>query len=104
MVVTDLQGFIDGDPLNRIGQYILTDPAISSVDMKFKPTDLGQYGIIKFFEKHECNTHCDGLKLNRRVVLPNGGNLLLPLAERVGTRGYPAPNQDPRKQTEWKNK
>jgi hypothetical protein len=42
MVITDLQGFIDGDTKNKIGQYILTDPAISSVDMKFKSTDLGQ--------------------------------------------------------------
>jgi hypothetical protein len=79
MVITDLQGFIDGDTKNKIGQYILTDPAISSVDMKFKPTDLGQYGIIKFFEKHECNQHCDELKLERKIKLPNGQDFELPL-------------------------
>ena len=71
MIITDLQGFKRGI-LNNKEEYILTDPAISSVDMAFKPTDLGQYGITKFFEKHECNSYCVIIGLNDNVLLLNG--------------------------------
>ena len=66
LLVNDLQGF------RRLNEYVLTDPAIQCIERQFTGTDLGQFGIVKFFEKHECNSHCELLKLSRKVKLPNG--------------------------------
>ena len=59
VLVTDLQGVCSSTG------YTLTDPAIQSGDAKlnvYGPTDLGKYGIVKFFQTHRCNELCRGLK------------------------------------------
>ena len=65
LVVTDLQG-LRQEKKEREGTYILTDPAISCVDRQFTSTDLGIFGIDKYFKLHRCNYHCTrDLKLER---------------------------------------
>lgn len=56
-LVCDLQG------VQRGSKYMLTDPAIHSLDGRFGGTDLGVVGMERFFENHECNVICDTLKL-----------------------------------------
>ncbi len=67
LIVSDLQGFKSGN-----GEYVLTDPAISSVVRQFTSTDLGGFGIMKYFEKHMCNSHCVDLGLTRNAGQPVG--------------------------------
>jgi hypothetical protein len=52
MLVCDLQGVKTDD------RYILTDPAICSVQQAFGITDLGEDGIRSFFADHECTELC----------------------------------------------
>lgn len=54
MLLCDLQG------VQRDGIYILTDPAICSIEQSFGPTDLGLKGIQNFFAYHKCNKYCRG--------------------------------------------
>ena len=84
MVVADLQGFRRGDFLNNKEEYILTDPTISCVESQFTSTDLGKFGIVKFFERHECNSHCNALKLKKNILLPNGIEITLPTRNKNG--------------------
>ncbi len=45
---------------------MLTDPCIHSNDVtRFGSTNLGDEGIRKFFESHNCNKFCDDLHLRR---------------------------------------
>jgi len=67
LIVSDLQGFKSGNE-----EYVLTDPAISSVVRQFTSTDLGEFGITKYFEKHICNSHCVDLGLTRNKCQPDG--------------------------------
>ena len=60
LLICDLQG---------VGKE-LTDPAIHSVEKVFGETDIGKYGIYKFFKSHECNKFCEQLKLR------NAGNMM----------------------------
>jgi hypothetical protein len=83
MIVNDLQGFKRGQISGE--EYVLTDPAISCIQRQFTGTDLGQFGIIKYFEKHECNTHCLKLNLSQTVILPDGRQIDLPLRAETGT-------------------
>ncbi|XP_022097544.1 alpha-protein kinase 1-like isoform X4 [Acanthaster planci] len=58
-LVSDLQGVY-----NKRG-YSLTDPAIQNGGLElnvYGPTDLGKYGIVKFFQTHDCNDWCKRLK------------------------------------------
>ena len=53
------------------GTFILTDPSISCVERQFTSTDLGIFGIDKYFKLHRCNYHCTmGLKLKRHTDQP----------------------------------
>ncbi|XP_022097593.1 alpha-protein kinase vwkA-like [Acanthaster planci] len=58
VLVCDLQG------VRRERSYTFTDPAIHSwVDHDlgfYGPTDLGVFGMIKFFQNHHCNHICRG--------------------------------------------
>ena len=54
LLICDLQG---------VGKEF-TDPAIHSVEKVFGDTDVGKYGIYKFFKTHECNIFCEQLNLN----------------------------------------
>lgn len=83
MIVNDLQGFRRGSKGKE--EYVLTDPAISCIQRQFTGTDLGQFGIIKYFEKHECNSHCKRLELSQKVILPDGRTIDLPLRVETGT-------------------
>ena len=51
-LLCDLQGAVYSDGV------VLTDPAILSCDQRYGPTDLGEKGIISFFEEHVCNEFC----------------------------------------------
>lgn len=46
-MVVDLQGMQGSD-----NNFVLTDPAIHSLDTKYGDGDLGVGGFIKFFETH----------------------------------------------------
>ncbi|XP_038062556.1 uncharacterized protein LOC119733047 [Patiria miniata] len=58
ILVTDLQGVYNGK------NYIFTDPAVHSMEKHgqkfghYGPTDLGMFGVVKFFQNHECNRLC----------------------------------------------
>jgi hypothetical protein len=82
LIVNDLQGFRRGQINGE--EYVLTDPAISCIERQFTGTDLGQFGIIKYFEKHECNKHCKELKLSQKVILPDGREIELRLRVETG--------------------
>ena len=84
MIVTDLQGFERYSLTENEEEYVLTDPALSCIEMQFNDTDFGQYGIIKFFNTHKCNDHCFKAFLNQTVKLPNSTVLELELEERDG--------------------
>ena len=70
LTVSDLQGLRKTSGAEKEGKFILTDPAISCVERQFTSTDLGEFGITKYFEKHMCNSHCRDLKLPRHVSQP----------------------------------
>lgn len=53
-VLCDLQGARDFS-----GGAIITDPAISSIDMSYGSAEMGLYGILFFFQEHVCNILCD---------------------------------------------
>ncbi|XP_038062574.1 alpha-protein kinase 1-like [Patiria miniata] len=61
ILVTDLQGVYNQK------SYVFTDPAVHSMDKRgakfgyYGPTDLGVYGVMKFFYDHKCNSLCKGL-------------------------------------------
>ena len=62
LVICDLQGV----------ENTLTDPAINSVEQIFGDTDLGKYGIYKFFKTHICNHYCEELDVEpSKKVLEN---------------------------------
>ncbi|XP_022097549.1 alpha-protein kinase vwkA-like [Acanthaster planci] len=57
-LICDLQG------VRTNSAYMLTDPAVCSCVQPFGaygPTDLGIFGVQKFFKKHVCNDLCSGL-------------------------------------------
>ena len=64
LVVCDLQGVRGGpgQPMHGGGRerfyYLLTDPAINSMEKKFGVSDMGKPGIQTFFYKHVCNDLC----------------------------------------------
>lgn len=53
LLICDLQG---------VGNNF-TDPSIHSIEEEFGNTDVGEYGIYKFFKSHECNKYCKKMKL-----------------------------------------
>lgn len=59
MMVTDLQGVVNGDV------FWLCDPAIHCDDkiLAFTKTNLGKGGYKLFFDTHVCNHVCKQLKL-----------------------------------------
>ncbi|XP_038062570.1 alpha-protein kinase vwkA-like [Patiria miniata] len=63
ILVTDLQGVYNQT------RYVFTDPAIHSIEIPrytfghYGPTDLGVFGVMKFFQNHKCNLLCDGLRI-----------------------------------------
>ena len=57
IIVCDLQGRYRSKP-SRKRRFELTDPAISSRQRRFGPTDLGEKGIDSFFANHRCNGFC----------------------------------------------
>ncbi|XP_022097540.1 alpha-protein kinase 1-like isoform X1 [Acanthaster planci] len=73
-LVSDLQGVY-----NRQG-FCLTDPAIQSGGSELNahgPTDLGKYGIVKFFQTHNCNKLCKGLKKAKISKVTPGDKVVL---------------------------
>ena len=56
-LVTDIQGV--RPKLEEI--YLLTDPAIHSVDERGGCLDHGESGILNFFATHECTSRCKDL-------------------------------------------
>ncbi|XP_038062566.1 eukaryotic elongation factor 2 kinase-like [Patiria miniata] len=63
ILVSDLQGVSNGT------SYTFTDPAVLSGGTQlgfYGPTDLGKYGIVKFFQKHICNELCE--RLNKPTI------------------------------------
>lgn len=61
-LLCDLQGVMRGDV------YMITDPAIHSLDQIHGPTDLGVVGMEKFFGGHKCNFMCQELGLSTNPV------------------------------------
>ena len=58
LMVSDLQGvWTKGDG----GGFILTDPAIISLNNSYGQTDTGAEGMLMFFYKHKCNQFCESL-------------------------------------------
>ncbi|XP_038062561.1 eukaryotic elongation factor 2 kinase-like [Patiria miniata] len=58
ILVSDLQGVMSDT------RYTFTDPAVLSGGTElgvYGPTDLGKFGIIRFFKSHSCNELCKGL-------------------------------------------
>ena len=55
VMVADLQGVC------RDNSYLLTDPAILSLDHSYGVTDMGVEGMVMFFLKHTCNAFCQNL-------------------------------------------
>ena len=62
LMVTDLQGF-----QFKNKEYILTDPSITCPSdlEKFSSTNLGEKGLMAFFNAHRCNSFCRKLKLKK---------------------------------------
>ncbi len=60
-MICDIQGVRKGT------KYVLTDPCVHSSREseigRFGPSDLGEEGMVKFFQKHVCNDLCRGLYL-----------------------------------------
>ena len=54
-VVSDVQG------VKKDEGYILTDPAVQSINSEYGSTDLGPYGILVFLAKHTHNKYCKDL-------------------------------------------
>lgn len=52
LVINDIQGVFNN------GKYILTDPAIQSVEKKYAGSDIGCYGLIVFLATHKHNDIC----------------------------------------------
>lgn len=44
--------------IRREEDYIITDPAICSLNKEYGPTDFGKDCIFNFFYKHECSEFC----------------------------------------------
>ena len=63
MVICDLQGH------HEEGLYILTDPAISSLNRGYGSTDLGALGILKFMYHHKCNEICSKFYFPRNTAI-----------------------------------
>jgi len=61
-LLCDLQG------VKRGNTYMITDPAIHSLDQIHGPTDLGVAGIERFLAGHRCNAICQELGLWRNPV------------------------------------
>ena len=58
LMVSDLQGvWTKGDG----GGFILTDPAIISLNNSYGQTDTGAEGMLMFFYNHKCNQFCESL-------------------------------------------
>ncbi|XP_038062815.1 alpha-protein kinase 1-like [Patiria miniata] len=61
-LVCDLQG------VRSSSGYKFTDPAVNSSGTQlgfYGPTDLGKFGIVKFFKNHRCNDMCRRLRKPR---------------------------------------
>lgn len=66
-MVCDLQGVY-----YTAGQkYILTDPAIHSQNGEFGMTDLGQVGMYRVMNNHQCNAICNYLGLTEQLRVPD---------------------------------
>ena len=52
----------------NVTRYILTDPAIHSVDETFGLTDCGATGMYKVLTGHNCNQICKQLQLEDTSV------------------------------------
>jgi hypothetical protein len=59
LLLVDLQGAVQRD------QYMLTDPAMHTIDRKLLPdaANLGEPGMAAFFATHKCNRFCHALGL-----------------------------------------
>ena len=55
LMVSDLQGVWTDD------DFILTDPAIISLNNSYGQTDTGAEGMLMFFYNHKCNRFCESL-------------------------------------------
>jgi hypothetical protein len=63
LIVVDLQGIKGAD-----NTFILTDPAIHCMnELRFGETNLGENGMIKFFQAHQCNSICRALRLPKHA-------------------------------------
>src|SRR3989337_1690316 len=66
LVVCDLQG------IELTDEFLLTDPAIHCIDLRFGRTNFGERGINEcFLANHRCNDICKKLKLK---VISNVSN------------------------------
>eukprot|EP00931_Biecheleriopsis_adriatica_P066594 TRINITY_DN40915_c0_g1_i1.p1 TRINITY_DN40915_c0_g1~~TRINITY_DN40915_c0_g1_i1.p1 ORF type:complete len:306 (+),score=47.77 TRINITY_DN40915_c0_g1_i1:76-918(+) len=74
-LLCDLQGNEDST------RYLLTDPAIHSVEQKYGPTDGGEEQMKSFFEKHRCNAFCDASWRRAANYKPMGNGM----PSRMGT-------------------
>lgn len=60
MIVCDLQGRHRGDRFKKSkSRFELTDVAVCSRRVNYGPTDLGEKGIVSFFNSHVCNQFCN---------------------------------------------
>ena len=60
LIVCDLQGrYRCNRYAGSKSRFELTDPAISSRNCRYGPTDLGEKGIESFFANHDCNEFCN---------------------------------------------
>eukprot|EP01127_Copromyxa_protea_P013863 TRINITY_DN3774_c0_g1_i1.p1 TRINITY_DN3774_c0_g1~~TRINITY_DN3774_c0_g1_i1.p1 ORF type:complete len:262 (-),score=37.76 TRINITY_DN3774_c0_g1_i1:96-881(-) len=65
-LIVDIQGVKQAD------SYILTDPAIHTVDKRWaSDLNYGENGIKEFFECHKCNDICRAMGLERHLAQPH---------------------------------
>lgn len=62
-VVSDVQG------VESYSNYILTDPAVQSLNQEYGSTDLGSYGILVFLAKHTHNIYCQNLPWPKGMII-----------------------------------
>ncbi len=44
-------------------KYLLTDPAVNSIDRSFGNTDIGREGMLQVIGRHKCNRICKDIGL-----------------------------------------
>lgn len=71
LICCDLQGVREGK------KFILTDPAINSIEQKYGNTDIGKLGINAIINSHRCSRMCLLMGLSKMGSPPSLSDLLM---------------------------